>query len=53
MNLLKRIYFENKTIREDYAFLSQVARMIVKDKKGEKDYQTLIERAHLENINCM
>ncbi|MBR3890924.1 MAG: hypothetical protein IKJ30_02470 [Bacilli bacterium] len=52
-NVINEIYFEGKSKVEDYSFLNQVARIVIVDRKGEKDYSKLIDAALKERIDCL
>ncbi len=52
-DLINKIYFNHEDIKEDYSFFTQVARLIIVDKKGERDYSQLIMEANKEKIECI
>lgn len=51
-NLIEEYYFKGSSNIEDYSFLNQIARLVIVDRKGEKDYSKLIEAASNEHIEC-
>ena len=52
-DIANRIYFDNENIVTSYNFLSQVARIVIIDKAGNKYYSKLIEEAQKENVECI
>lgn len=51
-NLIEEYYFNSNSNIESYSFLNQIARLVIVDRKGEKDYSKLIDAVNKAHIDC-